>query len=40
MEKAKDAKSSLKMAGTIVPWILGIVGLILVLLGIRTHRRS
>lgn len=28
-EKAKDAKSSLTMAGTIAPWILGIVGLIL-----------
>lgn len=40
LAKAKDSKSALNLAGTIVPWILGIIGLILVLLGIRTHRRS
>ena len=38
--KAKDSKSALTIAGTVVPWVLGIIGLILVLLGIRTHRRS
>ena len=40
MSKAKDSKSALTIAGTVVPWVLGIIGLILVLLGIRTHRRS
>ncbi|MFC3850599.1 DUF3068 domain-containing protein [Corynebacterium hansenii] len=40
MQKAKDSKSKLTIAGTVVPWVLGIVGLVLVLLGIRTHRRS
>lgn len=40
LAKAKDSKSSLTTAGTIAPWILGIIGLILVLLGIRMHRRS
>lgn len=38
--KALDSKSALTLAGTIIPWVLGIVGLVLVLLGIRTHRRS
>ena len=40
MAKAQDSKSALTIAGTIVPWVLGIIGLILVLLGIRMHRRS
>lgn len=40
MAKAQDSKSALTIAGTVVPWVLGIIGLILVLLGIRTHRRS
>ncbi|MFD5868504.1 DUF3068 domain-containing protein [Corynebacterium sp. NPDC060344] len=40
LAKAKDSKSALNIAGTIVPWVLGIIGLILVLLGIRSLRRS
>ena len=40
LSKAMESKNLLNIAGTIVPWVLGIVGLILILLGIRTHRRS
>lgn len=38
--KAMESKKALTVAGTIVPWILGIVGLVMILLGIRIHRRS
>lgn len=35
MEKANEARSSLRIGGTIAPWILGILGLVLVVIGFR-----
>lgn len=40
MGKALDSKKKLTLAGTIAPWTLGILGIVLVALGILTYRRT
>ncbi|MEJ5920327.1 DUF3068 domain-containing protein [Corynebacterium sp. H78] len=40
LEKAKESSKKMTMAGSIAPWILGIIGLLLVIFGIRMHRKS
>ncbi len=40
LAKANDSRSKLLWGGTIVPIILGIIGLVMILVGIRIHRRS
>lgn len=40
MEKANEGSKKLKMLGTILPWILGAVGLILLVIGWIAHRSA
>ncbi|ALA68214.1 DUF3068 domain-containing protein [Corynebacterium lactis] len=40
MQKATDAMSAMFIGGTVAPWILGIVGLILVLVGFRVRSKG
>ncbi|WP_298088021.1 porin PorA family protein, partial [uncultured Corynebacterium sp.] len=40
MGSAKDSKGMLNMAGTIAPWVVGIIGVILIALGLITYRRA
>lgn len=40
LAKATDSRDKLTRAGVVAPWIIGIIGLVLILLGIRTHRHS
>lgn len=38
--KAKEKKRSMDLAAGVAPWILGVVGVVLAVLGIRMHRNS
>ncbi|MDK8870224.1 hypothetical protein HMPREF2678_05225 [Corynebacterium sp. HMSC058E07] len=40
MKKASEGKEKLKLMGTILPWILGVVGLILLVIGWIAHRSA
>ena len=40
MKKATDGLEKIKLMGTILPWILGVVGLILLVVGWIAHRSA
>ena len=40
MKKATDGLQKIKLMGTILPWILGVVGLILLVVGWIAHRSA
>lgn len=40
MDRAKEARKSLTIGGTVAPWILGILGLVLIVIGFRVRSKS
>ena len=40
MDRAKEARKSLTIGGTVAPWILGILGLVLIVIGFRIRSKS
>lgn len=40
MDRAKEARKSLAIGGTVAPWILGILGLVLIVIGFRIRSKS
>lgn len=40
METAKEARKSLNIGGTIAPWVLGVLGLVLIVIGFRVRNKA